>query len=119
MKSNPQGEKLIADNSPIKERDIDDFSEGVTHLIKTQDVEPIIKSIHAIPDMARRKANTQVSSRLLGTIPTVIALNWAKESGTTIYSREFFSYARKKLLTDPDFKAFRVQRGKHDNPNLR
>ncbi len=111
---NPIGEKLIAQNSPIREREVDDFSEGVTHIIKTQDIEPIMKTIHAIPDMARRTANTQVASRLLGSIPTIIALKWAKESGTTIYSREFFAYSRKKLLTDPDFKHLRVQRGKHD-----
>ena len=112
--NNPIGEKLIAENSPIIEREIDDFAEGVTHLIKTQDIEPIMKTIHAIPDMARRTANTQVASRLLGSIPTIIALKWAKESGTTIYSRDFFAYARKKLLTDPDFKYLRVDRGKHD-----
>ncbi len=112
--TNPEGEKLIAANSPIREREVDDFSEGVTHLIKTQDVEPIMDTIKAIPDLSRRKANTQVASRLLGTIPTIIAVNWAKESGTTIYSREFFAYARKQLLTNPDFKAFRVQRGKRD-----
>ena len=100
-------------NSPGREREIDDFSEGVTHLIKTQNVEPIIDTIKAIPDMARRSRNTQVASKLLGSIPTIVAVNWAKESGTTIYSREFFAYARKKLLTDPDFKHFRVQRGMH------
>jgi len=115
----PKSEKVRLANSPVRERDIDDFSEGVTHLIKTQDVEPIMKTVHEIPSMARRPANTQIASRLLGSIPVLIAVNWAKESGTTIYSREFFAYARKKLLTDPDFKAFRVQRGKHDNPNLR
>ena len=114
MATNPIGEKLIAENSPIRERMVDDFSDKVTRIIKTQDVEPIIKTVHAIPGMARRTANTQTASRLLGSIPTIIALNWAKESGTTIYSREFNTYARKKLLTDPDFKHFRVQRGKHD-----
>ena len=114
MSKNPVGEKLIAENSPIREREIDDFSEGVTHIIKTQDIEPIMKTIHAIPDMARRTVNTQVASRLLGTIPTIIALKWAKESGTTIYQRDFFDYARKKLLTDPNFKYLRVDRGKHD-----
>ncbi len=112
--TDPASEKVRLANSPVRERDVDDFSEGVTHLIKTQDIEPIMKTIHAIPDMARRTANTQVASRLLGTIPTIIALKWAKESGTTIYQRDFFAYARKKLLTDPDFKHFRVQRGKHD-----
>ena len=119
MRLDPPSERVRLANSPVRERDVDDFSDKVTHIVKTQNVEPIIETIKAIPDMARRKGNTQTASRLLGTIPTVIALNWAKESGTTIYSREFFAYARKKLLTDPDFKAFRVQRGKHDNPNLR
>ena len=110
--NNPVGEKLIAENSPIREREVDDFSEGVTHLIKTQNIEPIMDTIRVIPDISYRKRGTQVASRLLGSIPTVIALNWAKESGTTIYSREFFAYARKKLLTDPDFKYLRVDRGK-------
>ena len=113
MALDPLSEKVRLANSPVRERDVDDFSEGVTHLIKVQDVEPIIGTIKAIPDMTRRPANTQVASRLLGSIPTLIAVNWAKESGTTIYSREFFEYARKKLLTDPDFKHLRVQRGKH------
>ena len=112
MALDPLSEKVRLANSPVRERDIDDFSEGVTHLIKTQDVEPIMKTVHALPDMTRRPANTQVASRLLGSIPTLIAVNWAKESGTTIYSRQFFEYARKKVLTDPDFKYLRVQRGK-------
>ena len=111
MTLDPKIEKVRLMNSPVREREIDDFAEGVTHLIKTQNVDPIIETIKAIPDMAHRKRNTQVASRLLGSIPVIIAVNWAKESGTTIYSRDFFAYARKKLLTDPDFNAFRVQRG--------
>ena len=111
--TDPKSEIVRLANSPVRERDIDDFSEGVTHLIKTQDVEPIIDTIKSIPDMARRSRNTQVASKLLGSVPTIVAVNWAKESGTTIYSREFLAYARKKLLTDPDFKHFRVQRGMH------
>ena len=113
-KTDPASEKVRLANSPVIERDVDDFSEGVTHLIKTQDVGPIIQTVRDIPSMARRTANTQVASRLLGSIPTLIAVQWAKDSGTTIYSRQFNEYARKKLLTDPDFKHFRVQRGKHD-----
>ncbi len=112
--TDPRSEAVRLANSPVHEREVDDFSDKVTRIIKTQDVGPIIQTVRDIPSMARRRANTQVASRLLGSIPTLIAVQWAKDSGTTIYSREFNDYARKKLLTDPDFKHFRVQRGKHD-----
>ncbi len=108
MSKNPIGEKLIAQNSPIREREVDDFSDKVTHLIKTQDMEPIMKSIHAIGDLATPRKGTQAASKLIGTIPLVMGLKWAKESGTIIYSREFFAYARKRLDSN-EFRGFRVR----------
>ena len=109
-KLDPLSEKVRLANSPIREREVDDFADKVTHIVKTQNVQPIIDTIKAIPDLAYRKRSTQTASRLLGSIPTVIALNWAKESGTRLYSREFFAYARKQLLTNPDYLSFRVRR---------
>ena len=109
-KLDPLSEKVRLANSPIREREVDDFSDKVTNIIKTQDIEPIMKTIHAIPDLAYRKRSTQTASRLLGSIPTVIALKWAKKSGTRLYSREFFAYARKQLLTNPDYISLRVRR---------
>ena len=90
------------------EKVVDDFIEGNTHVIKTQDVEGIMKAVKELPSvLASKKNNTQTASKLVGTIPVILGLKWANDTGLTMYSREWFAYCREKLK-DPEFAGFRV-----------
>jgi hypothetical protein len=92
----------------ITETVVDDFVTKKSHVIKTQDVSGIMQAAKELPAvLASKKNNTQTGSKLVGTIPIIIGLQWAQESGTRMYTREFFAYCRKKLK-DPDFNGFRV-----------
>lgn len=91
----------------VVERTVEDGA--LTHVKKTQDVEPIMDAMKAIAEQSTPQTGTQTARRLLGTIPVIVGLQWAKESGLTMYSPEWLAYCRKKIMTD-EFQGFRVQR---------
>lgn len=74
--------------------------DGKLHIVKTQDVEEAIRAIRAVE---RPKGKNM---HYLGSIPNVIALEWAKESGTRLYTKEWLEYAKKKLMS-PNYKYLR------------
>tara|TARA_X000001036_G_scaffold108723_1_gene101897 strand:- start:6684 stop:6977 length:294 start_codon:yes stop_codon:yes gene_type:complete len=75
------------------------------HIVRTQDVEPILKENHAI-----RETHTSFGQpmRLAGRVPAVVAQQWAKECGSAIGTAEFNEYVKKKLM-DGDFAKFRIK----------
>jgi len=91
------------------ERVVDDLVEKKTHIIKTQDVEGIIQANHELSGLLKStKGNSQSSMKRVGTIPVIVGLKWAQESGLTMYSRPWYDYCRKKLK-DPENRGFRVE----------
>lgn len=73
----------------------------VLRVVKEQDVEEIMRATKAIEKPKSKNMH------YLGSVPNVIALQWALESGTRIYSKEWLEYAKKKLLS-PEFKYLRA-----------
>jgi len=102
----PKPKLHVLANSPIREHTVD-HGEGRFSIVKTQDVEPMLRAIHELPDLAKRRQYAQ-GRRLLGSVPNVIALQWARESGLRLYSTEWMQYARKKLQSG-EFAKLRVQ----------
>lgn len=70
-----------------------------------QDVEPIVE--------ANKKLLGQLDKKQewwkIGTVPNVICLQWARESGTVVFSKEWQDYAIKQL-NNPDYRAFNVNK---------
>jgi len=96
-------------NGAIREVIVDETDGSGFHIVKTQNVEGIMQAIHEIPGMTKSRRDTQTAMKLKGTIPIIIGLQWAKESGTTIYSKPWYEYCRKKLDSN-EFNKFRVMR---------
>lgn len=78
---------------------------GKNILMHVQDVEPIVEFNKHAAGMLDKKKDWW----FVGQIPNVICLQWAEESNTKIYSKEWVEYAKKKLK-DPDYRAFNQNR---------
>ena len=81
---------------------------GTFHIVKNQDCEGIIKVLHELNDHVPVKRSTQVTRRLVGTVPNIVAVQWAKEWGVRLYSREWAEKVHKRLKTDPNWVALRA-----------
>jgi len=91
------------------ERVVDDLVEKKTHIIKTQDVSGIMEANKSLSELLKStKNNTQSSMKRIGTIPVIVGLKWAQESGLTMYSRPWYDYCRKKMK-EPENRGFRVE----------
>lgn len=75
---------------------------------KVQDVEPIISAVSAYGDLCRTRRTRDAAQQYVGSIPTVLGLQLAKESGTKYLSREWIEVVKKKMK-DPDFKKLVVR----------
>lgn len=84
-----------------------DRHDGFT-IAKEQDCEEIIKAIQATGDLRRRLTNTQHSQKYLGSVPSLVAVAWAKEWGVRPFSREWLQKAKKRLLSDPNWRSLRA-----------
>lgn len=66
------------------------------HFIKTQDVQGILDAAKDASEVL--KPNTgPAGGKYLGTVPVLIAQQWAKECGAAVGSREWATYAKTKL----------------------
>jgi len=79
--------------------------DGNIHIVRTQDVEPILKENH---EMRETPNSLGQSMRLAGRVPAVVAQQWAKECGASIGTPEFGAYVKTKLM-DGDFAKFRIK----------
>ena len=77
-------------------------------IAKQQDCEEILKAIQATGDLRRRLSNTQHSQKYLGSVPNVVAIEWAKEWGGRPFSREWLQKSKKRLLSDPNWRSLRA-----------
>ena len=78
-------------------------------LVKEQDCEQIIKAIKAAPEhMVRTRVNTQNSQKYVGSVPTILAVHWAKEWGVRLYSKEWTMKAHSRITKDPNWRLLRA-----------
>lgn len=98
----------VADNQGHVQERFLDGSDGKLHQIKTQDCDAILTLMREYGEMAPRRVNTQDSTKLLGSVPTVLALSWAQEWGVTLLSKEWLEKARDRLRNDPDWRLLRA-----------
>ncbi len=71
-----------------------DKADGNLIISKTQNVDELLRAINFL----EAPRNTYGKSlKYLGSIPNVLALEWAKECGHPLYSKEWKEYSLKKL----------------------
>lgn len=92
------------------ERMIDDTHlDGRLHIVKTQNCDGVIAAMKEVFDVhTYKKYNTQTATKLVGSVPNIVALNWAQEWGVRLYSKEWLEKARHRLKHDPDWRSLRA-----------
>ena len=99
--------------SGISEHIIDtNDAKSTFHIVKTQDCEKVMAAVAALPEHLRYRSNTQDSQKLLGTVPNILAVAWAKEWGVKLYSRAWLERVSKRLRHDPNWSGLRVKHEK-------
>lgn len=94
----------------IRERVIyENDAKNTFHFFKQQDCEKIIAAIGDYPSHLRRKASTQDAAKLIGTVPNLLAISWAKEWGVRPFSREWTQKCKERLKNDPNWRSLRVR----------
>lgn len=85
-------------------------SNGVIRVTRTVDAEPIINAMLAYKDLVGidRHNNKVAGARMVGAIDPITALNWSKETGLKVGSKEFGAFAKKRIQNDIDYRRFRV-----------
>ena len=79
------------------------------NIVKSLDVEPLIQGVKMMSDAQLERPVRDRAGRLyLGSIDKLTAVNWAKESGTKLYGKEWAAYAKKKLQSS-EFSHFRAE----------
>lgn len=83
-------------SAPYTERLITSASDGTFSFLKTQDVTPVLDAAKDAREHLRRDTGP-IQGRYLGTVPVLVAQQWAKECGAAIGTKEWAAYAKKKL----------------------
>lgn len=78
--------------------------DGRLHHIRSQDVEGVLRRNAMMRDVHKERSDL----RFVGSIPSVIIEEWARESGLKIGSEEFDLYIERKLR-DSDNAAFVIK----------
>ena len=77
------------------------------HVRRTYDVEPALKRNQKLRENGAGKGETFWH---IGSIPTVILEQWAREAGVNVMGPEMDEIIKRKLL-DPDFQKLRIYEG--------
>lgn len=94
----------------VRELIVDKTDKSGFHIVKQQDCEQIIKAIKAAPEhMVRARLNTQNSQKYLGSVPSVLAVAWAKEWGVKLFSKEWSKLSADRLKNDPNWRQLRAE----------
>ena len=81
---------------------------GFLTIRKTQDVEPIIKAVHDMPDQITAAKYRRQATRYIGSVPAVIGLQWAKEAGVRYLSKEWREVCVRKLK-EPEWSKLKLR----------
>jgi len=83
-------------------------SEGVVHVNKAVDAEPIMDAMKAYGDFVDCYTSRKHAQKAIGSIDPVTAVNWMKECGHKIGTKEFAKFAMSRIKNDIDYRRFRV-----------
>lgn len=84
-----------------------DFVDGKLVIKKSQDIQSLIDQ-NAFERENAPSMFGEMAMRKIGSIPLIIAEQWAKECGAGVGTKEFAAYAKRKLM-DGDFAKFRIK----------
>jgi hypothetical protein len=84
-----------------------DFVDGKLVIRKSQDIQSLLDQ-NAYEREAAPSMFGEMAVRKVGSIPLIVAEQWAKECGAAIGTKEFAEYAKRKLM-DGDFAKFRIK----------
>lgn len=82
----------------VREKFLFDADGNTVRVIRTQDTEPILDALKE--RSTHYTTNLGGSGKYLGTIPPIVAVEWAKECGAAIGTKEWLVYAKKKLKSN-------------------
>lgn len=92
--------------TPYKERLLFDRSGGSFAFRKTQEVQGVLDAAHDART-GLKKDTGPVGGRYLGTVPVLIAQQWAKECGFSVGTKGWANYAKTKLA-DGEWAKLRI-----------
>jgi hypothetical protein len=81
---------------PYSERLVLDSDGKSFHFVKRQDVQGVLDAAKDAAEVLRPNTGP-AGGKYLGTVPILIAQQWAKECGASVGSREWAKYAKDKL----------------------
>lgn len=84
-----------------------DFVDGKLVIKKSQDIQSLIDQ-NAYERENAPSMFGEMAMRKIGSIPLIVAEQWAKECGAGVGTKEFAAYAKRKLM-DGDFAKFRIK----------
>jgi len=87
---------MLRPSSPIVEKLYLNPNGTEFHFIKTQNVQGILEAAKDAAETLRPNTGP-AGGKYLGTVPVLIAQQWAKECGASVGSREWAIYAKTKL----------------------
>lgn len=108
----PKEEVLVAEmyrrkhEKPRERVYVDD--KGTVHVNKTIDAEPVMDAMKAYGDFVDSYTSRKYSQRIVGSLDPITAMNWMKESGHKIGTKQFAKFAMKRIKQDIDYRRFRV-----------
>lgn len=84
--------------APYRERVLIDPSsaKGEFAIVKTQNVKEVLRAAEMARDVLKKDTGP-VQGRYLGTVPVLVAQQWAKACGAAIGTKEWAAYAKKQL----------------------
>ena len=81
---------------------------GRVHIERTLDAEPIINAMKDYADIIGLKRNDKMAgARMIGAIDPMTAINWSKETGVKIGTKEFAQFAKRRIQNDNEYRGFR------------
>lgn len=86
----------MSSSSPITEKLYLDSNGTNFHIVKRQNVQQILEAAKDAAEILRPNTGP-AGGKYLGTVPVLVAQQWAKECGAAIGSREWAHYAKTKL----------------------
>lgn len=87
---------MVLPASPIIERLFLDSDGKSFHFVKRQNVQDVLDAAKDAAETLRPNTGP-AGSKYLGTVPILVAQQWAKECGAAVGAREWAKYAKDKL----------------------
>ena len=86
----------------IKEQD------GKVYIKESEDVQPLLDSNGRLRSVYDDIPNYGRNNRLAARVPITVAQNWAQECGSSIGTKEYMAYAKRKLVAG-DYQKLKIE----------